>query len=430
SGAAPAETDWVRRITPPPARAARWRPWRFRMSNDVWGTPVVADGTLFVSSFEVHALDIASGQRRYKTRDVAWALAVDAGRVHAADGPHLYTVDVADGADLQAGYLARLAGRAPEFAELPVQYADFALWQASLDQAAPLAHWRRALAGLPEEIPLPVDRPRPAVPSGRGDTVGFAVPADVAERLRALAADHGATPFMVVHAAVAALLHRLGGGDDVPLGTPVAGRGGEAALDGLVGFFVNTVVLRADLSGDPTFAELLDRVRAADLAALDHADVPFGRVVEVVNPPRALGRHPLFQTLVSHNTVTLDTSVMFGHPARMEQVDPGTARFDLEFTFADTAHGDDLDLRLFYSADLFDRPTAEALSGRLLRLLEQAVADPAARVDDLELLDPAELAGLLAPGEAVGVVPVVGSVVERFEGWVREAPGAVALVVG
>ncbi|MFB7472290.1 serine/threonine-protein kinase [Kitasatospora sp. NPDC056184] len=98
-GAPPAETDWVRRITPPPAPAARWRPWRFRMSNEVWGTPVVADGTLFVSSFEVHALDIASGQRRYKTRDVAWALAVDAGRVHAADGPHLYTVDVADGTE-------------------------------------------------------------------------------------------------------------------------------------------------------------------------------------------------------------------------------------------------------------------------------------------------------------------------------------------
>ncbi|WP_406199711.1 PQQ-binding-like beta-propeller repeat protein [Kitasatospora sp. NBC_01560] len=98
-GTAPAETDWVRRATPPPVRAVRWRPWRFRMSNDVWGTPVVADGTLFVSSFEVHALDIASGQRRYKTRDVAWALAVDAGRVHAADGPHLYTVDVADGTE-------------------------------------------------------------------------------------------------------------------------------------------------------------------------------------------------------------------------------------------------------------------------------------------------------------------------------------------
>ncbi|MEE1820659.1 condensation domain-containing protein, partial [Streptomyces sp. BE20] len=113
------------------------------------------------------------------------------------------------------------------------------------------------------------------------------------------------------------------------------------------------------------------------LAALDHADVPFGRVVEVVNPPRALGRHPLFQTLVSHNTVTLDTSVMIGHPARMEQVDPGTARVDLEFTFADTAHGDDLDLLLIYSADLFDRPTAEALTCRLLLLLDQAVADPA-----------------------------------------------------
>ncbi|MFJ8433818.1 amino acid adenylation domain-containing protein [Kitasatospora sp. NPDC094019] len=332
-------------------------------------------------------------------------------------------------ADLQSCYAARLVGRDPDLGELPVQYADFALWQERLDTSAALAYWRGALAGLPEEIALPTDRPRPAVPGGRGGLVTRRLPAELAAGMLALARSSRSSVFMVAHAAVAALLHRLGAGEDVPLGTPVAGRGGEAALDGLVGFFVNTLVLRADLSGDPTFAELLDRVRATDLAALDHADLPFARAVEAVNPARALGRHPLFQTLVSHSTVTLDTSELFGLPARTELVDPGTARFDLEFTFADTAHRDDLDLRLFFSADLFDRSTAEALADRLLRLLAQVTADPAARIRDLDVLLPSDRAAH-ADESAVGVSPGWGSVVGGVDRWVGEVPGGVAVCSG
>ncbi|MEV0194813.1 amino acid adenylation domain-containing protein, partial [Kitasatospora purpeofusca] len=344
-------------------------------------------------------------------------------------------------ADLQACYAARLAGKAPGLGELPLQYADFALWQERLDTSAALAYWRAVLAGLPEEIALPTDRPRPAVPSGHGGLVTRRLPGELSAGMVALARSTRSSVFMVAHAAVAALLHRLGAGEDVPLGTPVAGRGGEAALDGLVGFFVNTLVLRADLSGDPTFAELLDRVRATDLAALDHADLPFARVVEAVNPARALGRHPLFQSLVSHSTVTLDTSELFGLPARTEQVDPGTARFDLEFTFADTAHSDELDLRLFFSADLFDRSTAEALADRLLRLLVQVTADPVVRIGDLDVLLPSDRAGQAADG-AVPVLPegasvagpvvgpAPGSVVERVGRRVGSVPGAVAVRAG
>ncbi|MFB6894703.1 condensation domain-containing protein, partial [Kitasatospora sp. NPDC056327] len=316
-------------------------------------------------------------------------------------------------ADLQHAYAARLAGRAPEFGELPLQYADFALHQAALPQDAALAHWRTALAGLPEEIALPTDRPRPVRPSGRGGLVELRLPAGLARDVREFARTSGASVFMVAHAAVAALLHRHGAGEDIPLGTPVAGRGGERALDGLVGFFVNTLVLRADLSGDPTFAELLARVRAVDLAALDHAEAPFGRVVEAVNPDRSLGRHPLFQTMVSHNTVTQDTSKLFGSPARVDLVDPGTARFDLELTFADTAHSDALGLRVFYSADLFDRSSAEELGRRLIALLARAVADPAVKVADLDLLDEVDR-GRLAGWNATAGAVVGGSVVELF----------------
>ncbi|MYV68874.1 hypothetical protein GT043_23620, partial [Streptomyces sp. SID2131] len=137
----------------------------------------------------------------------------------------------------------------------------------------------------------PADRPRPAEPDNAGGMVHHEVPAALASGIRRLAREYGTSVFMVVHAAVATLLHRLGAGDDIPLGSPVAGRS-DPALDGLVGFFVNTVVLRADLSGDPTFAALLERVRGADLAALDHADLPFDAVVEAVNPERSLTRHP------------------------------------------------------------------------------------------------------------------------------------------
>ncbi|MDL2082292.1 condensation domain-containing protein, partial [Streptomyces sp. GXMU-J15] len=179
-------------------------------------------------------------------------------------------------------YAARLAGTAPDWQPLDIQYADYTLWQRELlDLEGPrqLAHWRAALAGLPQELTLPTDRPRPARASYRGGSTTLTLDAHTHTRLRELAASRGASVFMVVQAAVAALLTRLGAGTDIPLGTVVAGRGDEA-LEDLVGFFVNTLVLRNDTSGDPTFTELLDRTRAVSLAAYDHQDLPFERLVE------------------------------------------------------------------------------------------------------------------------------------------------------
>ncbi|MCD2462850.1 amino acid adenylation domain-containing protein [Streptomyces sp. MBT42] len=342
---------------------------------------------------------------------------------------------------LERAYAARRAGRAPDFARpeagLPVQYADFALWQRDLlgDPAAPAsltarqaAYWRQTLAGLPAEQPLPTDRPRPAVASNAGGMVHREVPAALAAHVRGLARESGSSVFMVVHAAVAALLHRLGAGDDIPLGSPVAGRS-DPALDELVGFFVNTVVLRADLSGDPGFSTLLERVRAADLAALDHSDLPFDTVVETVNPVRSLTRHPLFQTMVSHSTVTQDVRALFGLDARVDRVDPGVTKFDLDITFSDTAHGEALDLEVFYSSALFDRTTVETLAERLLRLLEQAVADPSAPVSSYELRSDTER-DLLERWNSTAVAHPAESVVEILDRRIADSPDAVALVCG
>ncbi|MFE6855858.1 condensation domain-containing protein, partial [Streptomyces sp. NPDC057674] len=342
---------------------------------------------------------------------------------------------------LERAYAARRAGRAPDFARpeagLPVQYADFALWQRDLlgDPADPAsliarqaAYWRETLAGLPAEQPLPTDRPRPAVASNAGGMVHREVPAALAAHVRGLARESGSSVFMVVHAAVAALLHRLGAGDDIPLGSPVAGRS-DPALDELVGFFVNTVVLRADLSGDPGFSTLLERVRAADLAALDHADLPFDTVVETVNPVRSLTRHPLFQTMVSHSTVTQDVRALFGLDARVDRVDPGVTKFDLDITFSDTAHGEALDLEVFYSSALFDRTTVETLAERLLRLLEQAVADPSAPVSSYELRSDTER-DLLERWNSTAVAHPAESVVEILDRRIADSPDAMALVCG
>ncbi|OSZ55402.1 non-ribosomal peptide synthetase, partial [Streptomyces pharetrae CZA14] len=250
--------------------------------------------------------------------------------------------------DLSAAYAARTAGKAPSTEPLPVQYADYSLWQRELlgseddpgsEISRQLGYWTQALAGLPEELTLPFDRPRPATATYAGDRVTFSFPDHLHERLTEVAREHRASVFMVLQAALVGLLSRLGAGTDIPLGTPIAGRTDDA-LDDLVGFFVNTLVLRTDVSGDPTFAELIERVRTADLEAYAHQDLPFERLVEAVNPERSLARHPLFQTmLVLNNTEQGAASAVASLPGVQvtgRPVEAGSAKFDLSFRLSES----------------------------------------------------------------------------------------------
>ncbi|GHF30758.1 dimodular nonribosomal peptide synthase [Streptomyces mashuensis] len=341
--------------------------------------------------------------------------------------------------DLATAYTARAAGRAPQLPHRPVQYADHTAWQEQLlgtpGRPTPLArrqldHWKEALAGLPDQLALPTDRPRPPVASHTGDTVPFHLGADAHAALRRLARATGTSVFMTVQAGLAALLARHGCGTDIPLGTPVAGRDDDTTA-GLVGFFVNTLVLRTDVSGDPAFRTLLDRVRTTTLAAHRHADLPFDRLVEEINPPRSLARHPLFQVMLAWQSLPDDTFTLGpGLTARTTAVPTGTAKFDLTLNAGERADGNGISGFLEYRTDLFDRATAERLSTHLARLLTAAAADPGTPVGRLPLLDDAERHQALVEWNTALSVPAVTerrTLVEQYEDAARRHPGRTAV---
>lgn len=338
--------------------------------------------------------------------------------------------------DLALAYAARAAGLAPDWAPLSVQYADYTLWQQEVlgDErdtrsltARQLTYWKQALVGLPEELELPADRPRPAEAGYRGGAADLSLDAELAAELTRLARSCDVSMFMVVQAAVATLLTRLGAGTDIPIGSPISGRS-DAALEDLVGFFLNTLVLRTDTSGDPTFRELLARVRESDLAAFDHQDVPFERLVEVLNPARSLARHPLFQVMVVYLAAGGDEAGPPGLRSRRQDVGQTTAKFDLSFDFVERADGNGVDGVLEYSADLFDETTARSFADRLLRILRAVAADPDLPVGRIGILGDSERRSILHEWNDRPLTAPPTTVPALFEEQVRRSPDAPAIV--
>ncbi|MEV7543509.1 amino acid adenylation domain-containing protein [Streptomyces sp. NPDC089915] len=336
--------------------------------------------------------------------------------------------------DLMEAYAARHAGHGPDWEPLPVQYKDYTLWQQQLlgDEDDPgsiaagqLDYWRRELADVPQPVNLPLDRPRPAVAGHRGGHVSFELEPELVARLGKLAAEHGATAPMVAQAALAVLLQKLGGGEDVTIGSPIEGRT-EEALGDLIGFFVNTWVLRADLSGDPSFGDLLDQARDKALAAYDNQDVPFERLVELIGLDRSTSYQPLFQVMLAWQFVWPEIR-MPGLRATPVALGTDTAKFDLFFNIVPDAtgraHG-----RLEYAAELFDHTTAAAVVDRFVRILEQAVADPARRVAELDVLDPDERAWLLDTANDTAGPTLEPGLVEAVARQARELPDALAVI--
>ena len=345
-------------------------------------------------------------------------------------------------ADLGTAYASRSRGCRPDWPELPVQYADYALWQRDLLAGADkpdslisqqLGYWSKQLEGLPDELRLPTDQPRPATASHQGGMANLRLDADLHAALLQLARDTGTTLFMVLHAALSALLARLGAGGDIPIGSPVAGRSDDALQD-LIGFFVNTLVLRADVNGDPTFTELLAQVRETDLNAYAHQDMPFERLVEALNPHRSTARHPLFQVmLVLQNTGDLPTA--FGDlQAEVGTVWAGGAKFDLTFDVAELTDGTStpagLNVEISYARALFEQETVEQLGARLARLLTAVAARPDLPVSRIEIVDPAEQRHILDTWSDGGTaeIPADATVHTLVEQQAATRPNSVALV--
>jgi len=327
-------------------------------------------------------------------------------------------------------YVAFCAGGSSPLPTLPIQYADFAHWQRQWLQGEVLetqiAYWKEQLAGAPALIDLPTDHPRPAVQTFRGAHQSLVLPKRLQEGFKALSRQEGVTQFMTLLAAFKVLLYRYTSQDDLIVGTPIANRN-RLETEGLIGFFVNALVLRTDLSGNPSFRELLRRVREVCLGAYGHQDLPFDRLVEELHVQRDLSRNPLFQVMVVLHNASLRTVELPGLTLSFVEGDSETAHFDLTLQIVDTEQG--LTAALVYNTDLFEVGTIARMLGNFQTLLEAVVADPEQRLSDLPLLTEAERQQLLVEwNDTKTDCPQDLCIHQLFEAQVERTPDAIAVV--
>ncbi|MEV4603173.1 MupA/Atu3671 family FMN-dependent luciferase-like monooxygenase [Amycolatopsis sp. NPDC049253] len=332
--------------------------------------------------------------------------------------------------ELAECYLAGAAGREPVLRELPVQYADYAVWQRGRvenDAAGLLAYWRERLAGLPT-LEFPTDRPRPANPTWAGDVVMGVLPAPLHRDLEAFAEAERTRLLPVLVAGLSALMTRYTGQEDVPLGSVFSGRS-RTEVDPLIGYFANTVVLRTSTAGEPTFRELVARASEAVFDAHRHQDLPFEQVVSALSPDRDPSRNPLFQFAIYPIGKKLDTMRMGDIELTGVPLHMGASKFDCTVGISERPDGGGIELMTEYATELFDRATIERLLGHLRRLLEAALARPDAPVGELDVLTAEERHELVvrANDTAVDLPPSAG-VHAEFAEWARRTPDAIALV--
>ncbi|HEX8273227.1 MAG TPA: amino acid adenylation domain-containing protein, partial [Longimicrobiaceae bacterium] len=331
--------------------------------------------------------------------------------------------------ELSALYAAYREGRPSPLPELPVQYADYAVWQrrhlSGETVERQLAYWRERLADAPALLELPTDRPRPPVPAYEGSNESVDLPGELLARLKALGRREGATLYMTLLAASQALLAKYAGSEDVVVGSPIAGRT-RGETEGLIGFFVNTLVLRTDLSGDPGFREVLRRVRGVTLGAYEHQELPFEKLVAELSPERTLGHTPLFQVMFALvRRADPVTDLLAGLQTEPAAVEIPTVKFDLNLVF--TEHPDGFQAEVGYRTDLFESATIARMLGHLRRVLEQVAGDGDPRLSALELLDAAEREQVLAAWNRTARPFPDTPLPALFAEWARRAPDAAAV---
>ncbi|MEM9218550.1 MAG: condensation domain-containing protein, partial [Cyanobacteria bacterium P01_F01_bin.150] len=323
-------------------------------------------------------------------------------------------------------------GQPTSLSELPIQYADFSLWQQQQLEgettSKQLKYWKNQLSDSDFFLELPTDKPRPDVQTYRGDTQSLTLSKSLTQQLKALAHSEDCTLYMVLLSAFNTLLYRYSGQEDILVGTPVANRN-RAEIEDLIGFFVNTLIMRTDLSGNPSFQTLLKRVREMTSAAYEHQDLPFEKIVDELQPDRDLSYQPITQVLFGLQNVPLDTIKLGDATLKPIAVDSGSARFDLILLIWEVE--DRLTLFFEYSTDLFDSTTIERLQKHFKRLLEGIVAKPSEKILDVSLLSPTEQQQLLVDWQpSISDKSTDTELIRSFESEAQQNPQAIAITVG